>query len=146
VTNLAQVWTSLWAVWVVFLQCKHSDWRKYLLCFPTSPTPKVKMDATFIFPSRIPNFQERLCLCFKAEVFVWHRIDCFCVMSPPPHKNIPAVTEEERNCSRWLGILGESNLSQDNTDVMTRVSYFTCWGLGRSGRVVLRFSFRTMKV
>jgi hypothetical protein len=43
------------------------------------------MDATFIFPSRIPNFQERLCLCFKVEVFVWHRIDCFCVMSPLPH-------------------------------------------------------------
>ncbi len=30
----------------------------------------------------------------------------------------PAATEDERNCSRWLGILGESNLSQDNTDVM----------------------------
>ncbi len=26
------------------------------------------------------------------------------------------------------------------------VSYFTCWGLGRSGRVVLHFSFRIMKV
>ncbi len=34
------------------------------------------------------------------------------------YKNIPAATEDERNCSRWLGILGESNLSQDNTDVM----------------------------
>jgi hypothetical protein len=34
------------------------------------------------------------------------------------YKNIPVATEDERNCSRWLGILGESNLSQDNTDVM----------------------------
>jgi hypothetical protein len=34
------------------------------------------------------------------------------------YKNIPAATEDERNCSGWLGILGESNLSQDNTDVM----------------------------
>jgi hypothetical protein len=30
----------------------------------------------------------------------------------------PVVTEDERNCNRWLGILGESNLSQDNTNVM----------------------------
>jgi hypothetical protein len=27
------------------------------------------------------------------------------------YKNIPATTEDERNCSKWLGILGESNLS-----------------------------------
>jgi len=26
-----------------------------VMCFPTSPIPKVKMDATFIFPSRVPR-------------------------------------------------------------------------------------------
>jgi len=83
-----------------------------LLCFPTvllRPLPDSQSkDRRYIhipFPhSKLPRTSLSLfCLCLKVEVFVWHRIDCVCVMSPPPH--MQRMQEPRRTCCCLLHIL-----------------------------------------
>jgi hypothetical protein len=99
-------------------------WIVFLGAFLHLALLAVQTFSTFIFPSRIPNFQERLCLCFKVEVFVWHQIDCFCVMSPPPH--MQRMQERRRMCCCFYdGLLRVgSNLSSCTVVVNDPQS---CW-------------------
>ncbi len=77
----------------------------WLLCFPTVllrplPDSQSKDRRCIHIPlphSKLPRTSLSLfCLCLKVVVFVWHRIDCVCVMSPPPH--MQRMQEPWRTC------------------------------------------------